>query len=226
VTTALPAQVITDEVLLRTSSSVEHTLIDAYTTLLGMNLGPDVADALKRFQDQHNDHAEMFEQLTKSVGGQPYTKANPVVKTNVIDPVMAEAKADGNKPEDLVIIAHALENLAAGTFQQFVPILTVPALRSSIMSVGGVEARHAAVLAKLINGAKVVTIPSDLSPATTAAASTVAGATTTTAATNAASTYQVPGAFGSLAPVALTLMGQSTPIDLLGPNSYIYDQMS
>jgi hypothetical protein len=125
-----------------------------------------------------------------------------------------------------VIIAHALENLAAGTYQQFVPILTVPSLRSSTMSVGGVEARHAAILAKLINGAKVVAVPTDLSPTTTAAASTVAGATTTTAATNAASTYQIPGPFGSLAPVPLTLMGQSTPIDLLGPNSYMYDQTS
>jgi hypothetical protein len=107
--------------------------------------------------------------------------------------------------------------------QSFVPILRVPALRSSVMAVGGAEARAAAIAAALIPTVTVVppTATGEEIAATTT--TTVAGATTTTTpAAQLIPVTQVPGSFGSQTAVSVAIANQEEAWNLLGPNSYEY----
>jgi hypothetical protein len=211
-TTGLPERVIDDVVLLRTASSLEHNAIDTYGTALGLGvLSAGAAELAKMFQDHHREHAAAFETATKAAGGKAFTEANPVVAAKVLGPAVALIGKSEDKAGDLLRLAHALESIAAGTYQALVPALTQPGLRKAAMAVGGVEARHAAVLAKAL-GAEIFQ-------------DKAAEATTTTAkgAKPTVTLYQVPGAFGLLGAVPVFLHGETQPsIDLPGPNSFMY----
>lgn len=199
-TTALPPQDINDITLLRTASSLEHVAIDVYDLAIESGLVTDaaVADAAKRFRDHHRQHALQFESATRSLGGQAFKSANPVVWKGLVEPAI-ESLTD---QAAVVAFAHELEGIAAATYQAVVPVLTTPQLRRAAMSVGAVEARHAAVLAALLPGSAPV-----------AGLDTIAPETTTTtgdgAPEEAAPVFQVPGPFGSVAAA-------------LGPNSFAY----
>ena len=212
-TTVPPDRVVSDAVLLRTASSLEHNAITLYENVIGQLSGP-AADAAKLFVDHHRLHAAAMEKATKDLGAEPYTKANPIVAVNVIDPAVAAAKT----PTEILFVAHAVESVAAHTYQLMVAGLSSPKLRSAVMSIGAVEARHAAVLAKAL-GAPVVAGIEELQPA---------GPTTTAGkdAVVAPAIYQVPGPFEPLGAsvVLLTIGGKPTlvPVDPLGPNSFMY----
>lgn len=208
VTTALATNSVDDVVLLRTASSLEHNAIDTYTAALPA-LSGGAADLAKMFQAHHAEHADAFEKATEAAGGEAYTKANPVVLEKVLGPALGLIGESGDKVGDLLRLAHALETLAAGTYQALVPSLTQPALRRAAMAVGAVEARHAAALAAALEGA----IFDDGSAAT---ASTVAGSDPVVA------LFQVPGSFGSLSSVPVVLNKTQLAIDIPGPNSFMY----
>ncbi len=226
-TTKAPTRTVTDSTYLRTSSSLEYSAIDAYDRALALGVLPAaLADVAKTFRDQHAEHAELFSRLTSSNGGKPFDEVNPVVQAAIVVPAFALAAKDGNKPEDIVQIAFGVENLAAETYQQFTPLLTKPGLRGSIMSVGGIEARHAAVLAKAIPGSLVV--PAQQQPPDATATTVAPGATTTTepdigGAADLAPVFQVPGAFQPLTSVQITIGIETLNADPLGPNSYMYE---
>ena len=85
-----------------------------------------------------------------------------------------------------------------------VPDLSAPALRRAAMSISGIEARHAAVLAGLMpKTAPVAGIEQFLPPTTTAAPAPDAPADDTP------TSYQVAGTFGSV-------------VGALGPASFMY----
>ena len=224
-TTALPEQNVTDVVLLRTASSLQHSLIDGYNKVLAIGTVPAAtADLVRRFVAHHTAHATLLEDTTRDVGGEPFTEANAALDQNVIDPALTAIAAAGNDPADFSWFVYGLENVAAGTLQSFVPVLQVPALRATVMSVGGATARQAAIAAGLIPTAVVVPLPPDLaaaapSPTTTA----VPGATTTTTPANLLiPVAKVPASFGSLTPVSVAIAGTEDAWNLLGPNSYEY----
>ena len=79
-TTALPAGIVTDVVLLRTAASLEYNAIDTYNAVLeGGLLTGDYAkltDAVKRFRDDHQSHADAVNQLVVALGGKAHTCAN------------------------------------------------------------------------------------------------------------------------------------------------------
>lgn len=223
-TTALPEQNVDDVVLLRTASSLEHSIADAYTKILGLGVLPaDTTDLVRRFGDQHTARAVYFEDLTRDNGGEPFTAGNEPFNTNVINPALKSIADAGNNPGDYNWFVYGLENVATGTMQSFVPILRVPALRSSVMAVGGAEARAAAIAAALIPTVTVVppTATGEEIAATTT--TTVAGATTTTTpAAQLIPVTQVPGSFGSQTAVSVAIANQEEAWNLLGPNSYEY----
>ncbi len=212
-TTVPPDHIVSDAVLLRTASSLEHNAITLYENVTP-HLSGAAADAAKLFVDHHRLHAAAMEKATKDLGAEPYTKANPIVAVNVIDPAVAAAKT----PTEILFVAHAVESVAAHTYQLMVAGLSAPKLRSAVMSIGGVEARHAAVLAKAL-GAPAVAGIEKLQPA---------GPTTTAGkdAVVAPAIYQVPGPFEPLGAsvVLLTIGGKATlvSVDPLGPNSFMY----
>jgi hypothetical protein len=222
-TTGLPTQVITDPVLLRTASSLEHSLIAAYDTLIKAgNVDANVAEMLKLFQQEHQQHAQYFEKATMDAGAPSVTTPNSAFQANVVEPGLALVSKGGNQGSDIISFSYQLEAVAAGTFQLFVPIFTLPALRSDVMSVGGVEARHAAMMAKFVPNSKVAPPPPGAPTPPTTTTSVKAVGPTTTAPATAPPAYQVPGPFGPLTAVQVVLDGTTVSADLLGPNSYEY----
>jgi rubrerythrin len=168
-TVKLPDAVVTNVTLLRTASSLEHSVINVYSQVIGNSdlLDPKYDEIAKRFMDDHAGHAAMFEKLTSDAGGKPWTCGNPKIDDTIINPVIkritkgAEAtstskaiNASDDPRRDVLNFAHALETLAGETYEAFVALFSEPVLRGDAMKVGAREARHAALLALTINPAR------------------------------------------------------------------------
>ena len=192
-TTALPAGIVTDVVLLRTAASLEYNAIDTYNAVLeGDLLTGDYAkltDAVKRFRDDHQAHADAVNQLVVASGGKAHTCANSRIDTLYIQPalVLITEKDNPDMSKDIVALAHALENLATQTYQGVVASLTSPSLRGDAIRVAQDEARHAVVLAQVLNGGYASVGP------------------TTNEATGKPNIASVPSAYGSLSSVLLQI---------------------
>jgi rubrerythrin len=168
-TVKLPDAKVTNLTLLRTASSLEHSVINVYSQVIGNSdlLDPKYDEILKRFMEDHAGHAAFFEKLTTDAGGKAWTCGNPKIDDTIINPVMnritkrTEATQTANAIDasddprrDILNFAHGLETLAGETYQAFVALFSEPALRSDAMKVGAREARHAALLALTINPAR------------------------------------------------------------------------
>ena len=129
--------------ILRTASSLELLAVEVYGKALDSGLVKTVvvADAAKLFQEQHREHAQLFQGATKRLGGEPFEEPNPVVMKSLEGPLSQLADEAG-----VVTLALDLERAAAATYQASVGRFKDAALNQAAMSVGGVEARHAAVL--------------------------------------------------------------------------------
>lgn len=165
-TVKLPDAVVSNVVLLRTASSLEHSVINVYEQMIGNSdlLDPKFDDVAKRFRDDHVTHAELFEKLTTDGGGTAWTCGNPKFDDVIITPVLnritkgvpatstAKAIPPSDDPRrDMLNFAHGLESLAGATYQSFVNLFSDPSLRADVMTVGAREACHAALLALTIN---------------------------------------------------------------------------
>jgi hypothetical protein len=122
------------------------------------------------------------------------------------------AEDNPNQAIDIVALAHAIENLAAQTYQGVVALLADPMLRADAIRIGQQEARHAAMLAQILNpGLKNVGPTSDPQ-------------------TGKPNIAAVPSTFGSLANIQLSIGepkpdGSRTTLLLETPslNSLVYD---
>jgi hypothetical protein len=152
-----------DVTLLRTAQSVEALAIVTYGMALasGKLTTPTVSDTVKLFQSQHEDHETAIVSQIRKMGGEPYTnpdpgtppsgvnasqwsQVNPTLWKAAVEPKLANA--DSLTQTDLVKLASSLEDVAAETYTKAGGTLSSPELRAFIMSVGGIEARHLAVL--------------------------------------------------------------------------------
>lgn len=142
-----------DLTLLRTATSLEISAVDTYQAAIdsGLVTTAAIAEAATLFQEQHQEHADLLAVATVDAGGQAYEDPNPFVQENVIDPAL-EALTD---EISVVSFAKELEDVAAQTYAFAAGALSAPALRQAIMTIGGVEARHAAVLAGVLDEAQV-----------------------------------------------------------------------
>ncbi len=165
-TAKLPDAAVTNVTLLRTASSLEHSIISVYDQIIDKSnlLDPKYNDMFKRFRDDHIADAKTFEDLTTAAGGTAWTCVNPKINDVIINPVMtrvtkgAEATstskaivASDDPRRDMLNFAHGLESLGGATYQALVNQFSDPALRAQGMTVGAREARHAALLALTIN---------------------------------------------------------------------------
>jgi hypothetical protein len=139
---------VDDVTLLRTSSSIEWLAIDAYSSVLAMELltEPALIDAVELFQRQHREHAALFEAATTEAGGVPFSAPNPNLQAGYVEPTL-ETLTD---QQSAVNFALELEDTAGATYQVFVPMFSAPELRQTVQSVGGVERRHAVILTAVI----------------------------------------------------------------------------
>lgn len=142
-TTAAPDPAM-DRPLVRTAASLEKLAVDTYQTAIdsGLVTTAAIAQAATLFQAHHQDHLDALNAAVKDLDGEEVTEPNEAVFRALIEPAVAAAATEA----DLVNIALDLENAAAQTYAFAGGTLTAPALRSTIMTIGGIEARHAAVL--------------------------------------------------------------------------------
>lgn len=148
-----------DLVLAKTAASLEALAIAAYDTAIGSGLVKTAAigDAAKLFRSHHQAHLDALNGVITQAGATKVTDPNAAVKKAIVDPAVAAAKAEA----DIVKLAFDLEDAAAQTYVFAATQLTKPSLRSTIMTIGGVEARHRALLAVLAQGKA----PADVFPA-------------------------------------------------------------
>jgi len=134
-----------DVTALRTASSIEALLVQAYQKILDANLvtTPALLDTVKLFQTQHKAHLTFFESATKRGGGKAYSDPNPALAASI-----AQQVAGLGSERDAIGLVFALEKQAAATYQADIGTLEDPSLHEAVMSVGGAEARHVAVLAQ------------------------------------------------------------------------------
>ena len=151
-TTAAAMAASDDVAILRTASSIEELAVAAYQIAIDSGLVKTAAigDAAKLFQAQHKEHSALFQAQTKAAGGTPFTQANPAILAAI------KPTVDALKDEmGVVALAFDLETVAAQTYQANVGTFTDLKLNAAIMTVGGVEARHAAVLAGVLKQIQV-----------------------------------------------------------------------
>ena len=150
--TKAPAKTTVDVSILRTASSIEELAIAAYQIAIDSGLVKTAAigDAAKYFQSQHREHSGLFQSLTKKAGGTAFTTANPAL-LKALDPQIKGLKDE----KGIVAFALSLEQIAASTYQSNVGMFTDTTLNKAIMTVGGVEARHAAALASVLGQSPV-----------------------------------------------------------------------
>lgn len=131
-----------DLVLARTAASLEKLAVDAYGTAAGLITTPAVLAAATMFAGHHQMHLDALNGVITGAGGSAITQMNQAVYDALVKPAIDAAKTEA----DAVMLALALEEAAAQTYVFAGGALSTPALRSTIMTIGGVEARHAAVL--------------------------------------------------------------------------------
>lgn len=143
-TTAGPADSSMDLPLARTAASLEKLAVDTYQVGIdsGLVTTAAIGDAARLFQEHHQAHLDALNGAIDSAGGEQVTQQNQAVFDALVAPAVAAAQAEG----DIVQLALDLESAAAQTYAYAGGVLSTPALRSTIMTIGGIEARHAAVL--------------------------------------------------------------------------------
>ena len=140
----------TDITVARTAASLEIFAVNVYgkaiTNASALGISKDVGAAATLFKDQHQQHADAFNAAAKQLGGEPFQMANPTA-AKAFESQIAALKNE----QDVLKFAFDLEQIAAQTYQGVgVKMLSTPMLRQTAMSVGGVEARHAAILGMFI----------------------------------------------------------------------------
>jgi len=148
-TTAASAASKTDQTIARTAASLENFAVAVYDKAImnaaALKISDPVAKAAVLFKSQHVDHASAFNAAATQLGGQPYTDPNPTA-AKAFEAQIAALKTE----QDVLKFAFALEQIAAETYQGVGMKLSTPMLRQTAMTVGGVEARHMAILAHFI----------------------------------------------------------------------------
>lgn len=149
-TTAGPTTADLD--ILRTATSLELVAVDVYGKAIasGLVTTAAVSDAAKLFQSHHQDHADFLAGLTKRYGGTAYDKPNPVLAQQLQGEISQLKDENG-----VVTLALQLEQAAAASYVSYVGKYTSAALAQPTMSVGGIEARHVAVLAPIVGQSPV-----------------------------------------------------------------------
>jgi hypothetical protein len=144
---------VDDIVLLRTAQSLEYSALDAYTAARGLEvLSAEQETIVLRFIDDHTGHSVALGGFITEAGGEEFACANPWITRRVITPIFDALEGSDDLLRDVLNIAHALECLAAASYQSLVGLLTEPDLRKKIMQIGADENRHAATLAMAITG--------------------------------------------------------------------------
>jgi hypothetical protein len=133
-----------DLALARTAASLEKLAVDTYQTAAdsGLVTTAAIGSTAMLFQQHHQDHLDALNGAIGAAGGEEVTEQNQAVFDALVKPAVDAASSEA----DIVQLAFDLESAAAQTYVFAGGALSVPDLRSTIMTIGGIEARHAAIL--------------------------------------------------------------------------------
>jgi Ferritin-like domain len=219
---SLPEGVVDDVVLLRTAQSLEYVVLEMLAEALDSGtLDADTTAVLERFVEDHTRHADHVGALIAEAGGEAYECPNRFITDRTISPIREALEDTDDLARDLLYVAHALETLAAQTYQDLVGRLTSPELRKEMMVNGAEENRHSAVLALSITG-----VPEGyVNP-------TITGGEAP-GESEFPIPYAIPASFGQLGGIDLVIgapneEGVRTRITLQTPaeNAFVYGEMS
>jgi hypothetical protein len=177
---------------------------------------------VQRFVDDHTGHSVALGGFITEAGGEEFACANPWLSRRVLTPIHEALEASDDPLRDVLSISHALESLAAASYQALVGLFTEPDLRMKIMQIGADENRHAATLAMAITGTPDGYVnPELLREATLLEDPEFAVA------------YAMPSTFGTVSAIELVVgrrndEGRRLAIDLQTPaaNTFVYSDMS
>lgn len=138
-----------DLALLRTATSVELLAVAVYGQAEPLLKNADIRSTARLFASQHSEHAQQLQAATSQSFGadKVYKQPNEVLRKNLVDPILPTLKSDA----DIVRFAIQLEDTAASTYVSAAGALTAAKLRQAIMAIGGIEARHSAILAGVVH---------------------------------------------------------------------------
>jgi hypothetical protein len=131
-----------DLTLAKTAASLEKLAVDVYGQAGALLTTPAVISAATMFAGHHQMHLDALNGVITGAGEPAVTEMNQAVFDALVAPALASAASEA----DAVTLALALEEAAAQTYAFAAGALSTPALRSTIMTIGGIETRHAAVL--------------------------------------------------------------------------------
>ena len=216
-----PDYPVDDAVLLRTSSSVENTIIFVYDKLLaGGALEADAATLIQRLVEDHQAISDEMGALSVEVGGQAWECTNPWMMDRLVEPVMEVIETSDDPARDMLSFAISLESLGAATNQTFSVELSTAELRTAAISAATLEARHAAALPIFVYGPV-----SYVSPA-------IRDEELGTTAEDLPQWYAITSTFGSVGQINLVIgaedeNGTRSSFFLQTPaaNSYIYNEL-
>ena len=132
-----------DLTLAKTAASVEALAVAVYTneTVAANVSNETVLAAAGLFAEHHQAHQDALNGVVTGAGEEAVTAPNQVIFDALVQPVL-----DDPSEEKILQLALDLEDAAAKTYIFAGGQLSTPALRSTIMTIGGVEARHWAAL--------------------------------------------------------------------------------
>ncbi len=211
---------VDNAVLLRTLGSLHHNATDviaAVSAVGGLDRG--VAALADTYTGLLTEQAKDIASMTDEAGGKPFSTSNPAVDERVVQPALKLLGVSETKAADAARLLYAFSQLLAETHQAFVPTLTVPKLRSEVMSIGAVHSRMAAAIAAAISPENMVSaqeLKAAVGDEPAAAETTVAAGLPSTSAAAPPSTtassgpadvelFVVPSAFGALSAVQVVL---------------------
>jgi len=135
----------TDLTLAKTAASLEALLIDAYKQLMDSHIVTSSAllTYTNLFLDHHNQHLAALNGIITTTAGQAaVSDPNAVMKNQIVKPALDAAQTQ----DDFAHLFFTLEDAIAQTYVYASTAMSRPDLRSSMMSIGGIEARHRALL--------------------------------------------------------------------------------
>lgn len=151
-TTADEATLAAARSLLRTATSLEHSLTAFYAKFnAAAYLNSDAQPWGTQFAGHHRANASALEALTTHAQGKPYTNTNDYVDEQLVAPALKLADSTKSSTR-LINLAAQLEATGAATCTLAVSTLVDADQRRGIMAVGATDARQA-YLWRLFGGA-------------------------------------------------------------------------
>ena len=216
-----PSYSVDDSVLLRTASSLEYTVINAYLQMRALGgIDADIDELLGTFLANHQAVADEMGELTVAAGGEAWTCTNQWYMDRSISPMMASIASSDNPQRDMFNLSVALENLAASTHQAFSIRLTEPDAQTASLTAAKLESRQSALMVTTGRGPDGYVSPG------------IDGADVPPDADGIPQAFAITAQFGSIGQAELVLgaadengVRTTYVVQIPAENSYIYNEL-